>query len=339
MKIYLKRGTRDLERIIALAQSWQLTRLGGDFTKDITPTNLIDPSGINDLVIVSTSVPSRLSDREQTIFFGTLSRLIDEFLLGSQVAEAWRGTAKERDRFKDVRDFEATCKTARQLEGAVAGDTLVEIDDKRRKSAARSAAHLVFSEVLNRPLELRDCENDRCQRRFIFRGRGKRFHSARCGGLYNARLARRWDKLRHIHNFHRIGIAIGAVAAWMLNQKGSWKLAVLVAWSVAEGRKDLRTRLTGYLSRRSHRVPKEIGCRLLGKIIDAALNQSNRALTQALIEECGGGSADDMKYIKALLLSLFRLVLEVEAIQTPSNTADEGDRVDQMMALSKKLTK
>lgn len=331
MKICLTLGTSDLERILALTQSWQTTYIGEEVTRELDPKKLIDPSTIGDLVLIFTPGPSPLSGSERYIFFDTLSRLVDEYLIAGQHAEAWARVAAELGCINDVMDTRATSETAKRIEGVANEGTLFEVGDKRRHDAARTAARLVFLEVLYARLELLDCDYDRCGRRFIFGTRRRtRFHAGQCGSLFNARLTHRRDKTIDSQNFHRIDIAVGALTVWLLNGKGSWKLAVLIAWSVAEKRTDLRTRLKDYLSRRSNRVPREIGCRLLGKIIDAAVNESNRALTQALIEECGGDSADDVEYVKALLPILVGLVREAEAIQTPSVKADEEARVDAM---------
>lgn len=290
-------------------------------------------------MLLSTSTPAPLSSFERNVFFESLSRLIDDFLIADQIVELWSGVAVALGCGEDVKVTQATFERAMRIEGAAADFTVFEVLDKKRSGAARSAAHLVFAEVLSRRLELLDCDYDRCGRRFIL-GKRTRFHRGECGRLFHARLTKRRNKQQYAKNFHRIDAAIGAIVVWLLNKNGDWRVAVLIAWSEGEGRKDLRIRMKSDSPQRSSRVPKEIGCRFLRKLIDAALDEGNSVLTQEVIKECYGDSADDKEYFKIRLSMLFGLIREAEATWKPRSEATDNTKVpEEDPALVNKLLK
>ncbi len=296
-----------LEDILVFTQSWQSAYLGEHFVRDA------EPSSIGDLILISTRP---LSNRERCILFGTLSRLIDEYLIADQSTEAWPDTAIRLGCAEDVQCVQGTLNIAKRFERVGSHSTLFKMRAISHGHAARSAAHLIFAQVLSQNIGLLDCDRDSCRRRFIFgTKRRTRFHAGDCGRRHHNKLVRRRNRDLHIRNSYWIEIAIDTITAHLESLKGDWRIATLTNWSKAEGRvesKDFKCRSRRQLSR----VPRTRGCKLLRAFIDVASNETNLSLIEKLIERCWYDSAESKEYIKSRIEILSLLIKKVERIRT-----------------------
>ena len=296
-----------LEDILVFAQSWQSAYLEEHFVRDT------EPSSIGDIILIS---KRPLSNRERCIFFMTLSRLIDEYLIGDQYTEAWEDTAIRLGCPEDVRSVQRTCNMANRIERVGSQSTLFKMRAISHGHAARSAAHLIFAQVLSQHIGLLDCDRDSCRRRFIFGTKLRtRFHAGDCRRGQHSKLVKHRNRDLHIRNSYWIEIAIDTITANLESLKGDWRIATLTNWSKAEGRvesKDFKRRSRRQLSR----VPRTRGCRLLRAFIDVASNENNLSLIEKLIERCWYDSADSKEYIKSRIEILSRLIRKAERIRT-----------------------
>ncbi len=290
-----------IERILILTQSWQSFYLGGKFVRGI------EPSGIADLIQISATP---LSGRERSIYFSTLSRLIDEYLIAAQFREAWPVAATALGSFEDVLSVLATHFLKKRREWCESDGTRFELEATSRGNAARSAAHLTFLRVLSQNIGLLDCDLESCGCRFILGTKGRtRFCSGKCRRTHHHTLAR--VRKRRFRNSRRIDIAIRVISEVMARRTWDWRIAVLTAWAEDEGRK-VPINLKTNRRRRSNHVPRADGCRLLASYIDIASHEDDLILLQKLVGQCCDGSRIAM---------LSQLIRRAERIRTNPNEA------------------
>ncbi len=144
MKIHIPSTLNALEEVVVQAQRWQSAYLCEDSSCDVRDANT------EQFALVSSSP---LSDAERDIYFSTLSRLIDEYLIAGQFKEVWAETAISLGCARDVRGVQATSQLAQRV-GCVQSDGMVfQIKAGNRSTAARYAAQLTFFHILN-PCEI-----------------------------------------------------------------------------------------------------------------------------------------------------------------------------------------